>query len=277
MLALFARRPCHSRLLSLRYLASEAVSTTTAEAGSPASADEASTSAEIKPATGLVREPAWWHDTTVDATRAYRIIMNRFRVHGSQREENYRQLVSRVKTPHDAGLALTILDQGRTARAVLQQHTPYTFHTSQMFIEKCVAVKAFDTALEALQRAQEIGLQFFRGGAYFAVMKGAVVNKQLDIAIKVFEAMKENGVRPGGKVVHSLIMGSIINGRRDLAEAYAEEFRYNGVKINKASEEWLEGIRTPDEGKDELGTPQDADSGGAPSGEQEKTAAVTSA
>lgn len=47
---------------------------------------------------------------------------------------------------------------------------------------------------------------------------------------RVFEAMKENGVRPGGKVVHSLIMGSIINGRRDLAEAYAEEFRYNGVK-----------------------------------------------
>lgn len=51
-------------------------------------------------------------------------------------------------------------------------------------MQKCVAVKAFDTALEALQRAQEIGLQFFRGGAYFAVMKGAVVNKQLDIAIK---------------------------------------------------------------------------------------------
>lgn len=47
---------------------------------------------------------------------------------------------------------------------------------------------------------------------------------------RVFETMKENGVRPGPKVVHNLIMGSIINGRRDLAEAYAEEFRYNGVK-----------------------------------------------
>lgn len=56
-------------------------------------------------------------------------------------EENYRQLVSRVKTPHDAGLALTILDQGRTARAVLQQHTPYTFHTSQMFIEVCIVLR----------------------------------------------------------------------------------------------------------------------------------------
>ncbi len=42
--------------------------------------------------------------------------------------------------------------------------------------------------------------------------------------------MKENGVRPGGKVVFNLIMGSIINGRRDLAEAYAEEFRFNGIK-----------------------------------------------
>ena len=42
--------------------------------------------------------------------------------------------------------------------------------------------------------------------------------------------MKENGVRPGGKIVHNLIMGSIINGRRDLAEAFAEEFRYNGIK-----------------------------------------------
>ena len=51
-------------------------------------------------------------------------------------------------------------------------------------MQRCVAVKAFDTALEALQRAQELGLQFFRGDAYFAVMKGAVLNKQLDIAIK---------------------------------------------------------------------------------------------
>lgn len=42
--------------------------------------------------------------------------------------------------------------------------------------------------------------------------------------------MKQNGVRPGGKVVHNLIMGSIINNRRDLAEAYAEEFKLNGIK-----------------------------------------------
>lgn len=56
-------------------------------------------------------------------------------------------------------------------------------------------------------------------------------------------------------------------------------------RINKASEEWLEGVRTPDEGKDGLGSPRDADSigaealgsDGAPSEEQEKTAAVTSA
>ena len=45
-------------------------------------------------------------------------------------------------------------------------------------------MKAFDTALEALQRAQELGLQFFRGEAYYAVMKGAVLNKQLDLAIR---------------------------------------------------------------------------------------------
>ena len=47
---------------------------------------------------------------------------------------------------------------------------------------------------------------------------------------RVFEAMKHNGVRPGAKVVHNLIMGSIINGRRDLADAYAEEFKLNGIK-----------------------------------------------
>lgn len=51
-------------------------------------------------------------------------------------------------------------------------------------MQACVAVKAFDTALEALQRAEELGLQFFRGDAYYAVMKGAVLNKQLDLAIK---------------------------------------------------------------------------------------------
>ena len=56
-------------------------------------------------------------------------------------------------------------------------------------------------------------------------------------------------------------------------------------RINKASEEWLEGIRQPDDGKDGQRTRQDADStgveapnsAGAPSEEQEKTAAVTSA
>lgn len=47
---------------------------------------------------------------------------------------------------------------------------------------------------------------------------------------RVFEAMKHNGVRPGAKVVHNLIMGSIINGRKDLADAYAEEFKLNGIK-----------------------------------------------
>ena len=57
-------------------------------------------------------------------------------------------------------------------------------HTFCYGTQACVAVKAFDTALEALQRAEELGLQFFRGDAYYAVMKGAVLNKQLDVAVK---------------------------------------------------------------------------------------------
>lgn len=51
-------------------------------------------------------------------------------------------------------------------------------------MQACVAVKAFDTAHEALQRAEELGLQFYRGDAYYAVMKGAVLNKELDLAIR---------------------------------------------------------------------------------------------
>lgn len=51
-------------------------------------------------------------------------------------------------------------------------------------MQKCVAARAFDTALEGLQRAQELGLQFFRGDSYYVVMKGAVLNKQLDVAMK---------------------------------------------------------------------------------------------
>lgn len=53
-----------------------------------------------------------------------------------------------------------------------------------LLLQTCVAVKAFDVALEALQRAQEIGLQFFRADAYYSVMKSAVVNKRLDLAIQ---------------------------------------------------------------------------------------------
>lgn len=52
-------------------------------------------------------------------------------------EENYRQLISRVRSRQDAILALNILDQGRKARAVLQQHVPFTFHTSQVLIQVC--------------------------------------------------------------------------------------------------------------------------------------------
>ena len=53
-----------------------------------------------------------------------------------------------------------------------------------LILQKCVEVQAFAVALEALQRAEELGLQFFRADVYHAVMKGAVMNKQLDIAIR---------------------------------------------------------------------------------------------
>ena len=51
-------------------------------------------------------------------------------------------------------------------------------------MQTCISVKAFQSALEALQQADEIGLQFFRSDPYYAVMKGAVINKRLDIAIR---------------------------------------------------------------------------------------------
>ena len=49
-------------------------------------------------------------------------------------EENYRQIINRVKNPKDAALALDIVRRGRAARAVLEQHIPFTFHTSQLLI-----------------------------------------------------------------------------------------------------------------------------------------------
>ena len=51
-------------------------------------------------------------------------------------------------------------------------------------LQKCVEVRAFNVALEAFQRAEELGLQFFRADAYHAVMKGAVMNRELDIAVR---------------------------------------------------------------------------------------------
>ena len=56
---------------------------------------------------------------------------------GAAGEENYRQLISRVKSRQDAILALNVLSQGRKERAVLQQHVPFTYHTSQAFIQVC--------------------------------------------------------------------------------------------------------------------------------------------
>ena len=112
MLALFARCPCQSRLLTLRRLATNAVSTneaanpTLAEASTSAPANEASVASAEPPRTGRAtsltlgdvqnatqlcsagpqRVPAWWSDERVDAYGAYKIIMKRFKHHGSQRD-----------------------------------------------------------------------------------------------------------------------------------------------------------------------------------------------
>ena len=51
-------------------------------------------------------------------------------------------------------------------------------------LQTCNAVKAYDTALEALQSAHELGLQFFRADMYYSTMKAAALDKRLDIAIK---------------------------------------------------------------------------------------------
>ncbi|DBA95118.1 hypothetical protein WJX77_005434 [Trebouxia sp. C0004] len=243
MLVAFSRRVCHSRLLSLRSLVTETASSAPAEEPSTSTPNAA-----VQESAGQQegRRPAWWSDPKVGAIYAYNIINKRFKDHGPQREENYRQLIRRVQNPREAALALKILVEGRKARAVLEQHDPFTFYTSQLLITTCLSTKSYDVALEALQRAHELGLQFDNNEAYYKLMKIAITNGRLDIATSVFEAMKDNGVRPRGKVVHILIMGSIVNGRRDLAEAYAEEFRCNNVKINQASQKWLDGTKQPD-------------------------------
>lgn len=51
-------------------------------------------------------------------------------------------------------------------------------------LQTCNEVKAFDTALESLERAHELGLQFFRADAYYTTMKAAALNGRLDVAIK---------------------------------------------------------------------------------------------
>lgn len=245
MLAAFARGTFRSRLLSLRCMATEATSAAALESDEPSPQQQVAPQQRRMPSQSETKRPAWWSDPTIDAYAAFKIIKKRFAVHGSQREENYRQLMKRIRNPQEAGWAFQTLVEGRKHRAVLQQHVPFTFHTSQLLITKCVEVRAFNTALEAFQRAEELGLQFFRADAYHAVMKGAVMNKQLDVAVRAFESMKANGIRPGTKVVHNLIAGSIFNGRPELAHQYAEEFKLNGIKINKASQEWLDGIRKP--------------------------------
>lgn len=70
----------------------------------------------------MLQQTSWHRNTTVE---------------GAAGEENYRQLISRVKSRQDAILALNVLSQGRKERAVLQQHVPFTFHTSQAFIQVC--------------------------------------------------------------------------------------------------------------------------------------------
>ena len=51
-----------------------------------------------------------------------------------------------MKNPREAALALKILLEGRKARAVLEQHDPFTFHTSQLLVMVCPC-RLFDVRL----------------------------------------------------------------------------------------------------------------------------------
>ncbi|KAA6422265.1 MAG: hypothetical protein FRX49_07735 [Trebouxia sp. A1-2] len=244
MLVAFSRRICQSRLLSLRSLVTQTTRSAPAEEPSTSTSNAA-----VPQSAGPLQEArkaAWWSDPKVDAVYAYNIIKSRFKNHGPQRKSVFP-----------------------------------TFQTVNESLT-CLSTKSYDVALEALQRVHELGLQFDNNfAAYYKVMKAAITNGRLDIATSVFEAMKDNGVRPGGKVVHVLIMGSIVNGRRDLAEAYAEEFRCNNVKINSASQQWLDGTRQPDnisnlEAEVSEGF-QDSTTNEAPAEQQQAATAVASA
>ena len=51
-------------------------------------------------------------------------------------------------------------------------------------LQKCLSTKSHDVALEALQRVHELGLQFDNNDAYYKVMKVAITNGRLDIAMR---------------------------------------------------------------------------------------------
>ncbi len=51
-------------------------------------------------------------------------------------------------------------------------------------LQTCLSTKSYDVALEALQRAHELGLQFDNNDAYYKLMKVAITNGRLDIATR---------------------------------------------------------------------------------------------
>lgn len=53
-----------------------------------------------------------------------------------------------------------------------------------LMLQTCLSTKSYDVALEALQRAHELGLQFDNNDAYYKLMKVAITNGRLDIAMR---------------------------------------------------------------------------------------------
>lgn len=180
----------------------------------------------------------WWRDPSMDAAQAQAVFRQRLQTHGAQDQRGLLAVFERISSQEEAAAALEAVAELRRHRAHQQQHSLFHMVKMDAFFRACRSVDAWKVAVEALERATELGI--YAGVArYNMVLKWLCNQRALSEARQLFEMMKQHKVRPDSTSAYHLVRTSMLLGHRSLAEAYVREFESNGIRLAPSVKAWL--------------------------------------
>jgi hypothetical protein len=141
-------------------------------------------------------------------------------------------LFSLATDARDAALALDGLLAVRLARVARGGREPLPAVAAMRFVRMCAACDAPDVLVEAMYRANELGLML-SNNAVDAALKHFARGGDLGALERIYRAMGPAGVPPDHRTAYCLIRACVAAGRPDRARAFEAEFRERGVPRTK--------------------------------------------